>query len=343
MVLDARTLDLAPVAAELVAGLADPRFVPELPAAQLEIVTPVCGDAAQVGRELAAAHRHLAECAGGALRFAGSGTHAFAAPVGPLSALPRYAAIAEEYEWAARQSIVFGQHVHVCLRGAERVMAVHDALRSYLPELAALAGNAPFLGGRDTGLASVRPKVAEAYPRQGIPPAFVTWEAYADLLAWGARGGAVPEPTYLWWEVRPHPRFATLEIRVLDAPTTAAQAAGLAAVVRALVAWLADRWDQGRPLPVHDGVRIAENRWRALRHGLGGRMLDLDTGEEEPTRRRVAQLMDVLEPVAAAQGDAMPFGDARSLCACSGAERQRAVAASGGPAAVVAWQEEQFT
>jgi carboxylate-amine ligase len=327
MLLEPGTLALAPVAGAVVAATGgDPRFRQELPAAQVEIVTPVCATAGAIGRELLGARRALLAATGGRVRLAGAGTHPFAPAEGPTSHGARYDAIAAEYQWAARRGLAWGLHVHVAVPGSDRALAVHDALRSHLPELAALAGNAPFHEGRDTGLHSVRPKLAEGFPRQGIPPAHASWERFADLLAWGRRGGAVPEPSHLWWEVRLQPRLGTLEVRVFDQPATAGEAAALAAVVQALCAWLASRHDEDRLPAPGARERIEENRWRALRHGLDGELLDLVTGAPEPTRRRVARLLGTLEPVAAGLGAGDAFAGAWSLLERTGSDRQRAAA-----------------
>jgi carboxylate-amine ligase len=175
----------------------------------------------------------------------------------------------------------------------------------------------------------VRPKLAEGFPRQGIPPAFGSWAQLAELVAWGRRGGAFPDPSHLWWEVRLHARLGTVEVRVCDQPATAGEAAALAAVVQALCAWLAGRHDEGEPSPVHPRERIEENRWRALRHGLDGSFLDLATGDAQPARPRVAALLEALEPEAARLGSGTAFAGAWSLLERTGAERQRAVAAAG--------------
>ena len=174
---------------------------------------------------------------------------------------------------------MFGLHVHVAVRGADRALAVHNALRSYLPELAALAGNAPLHGGRDTGLASLRPKLCDLLPRQGVPPAWGSWEERADFERWGRRGGVFPGAGEPWYELRPHDEVGTIELRVPDSQSTPEEAAGVIAFAAGLVAWLAERHDAGESLPVHDHSRIVENRWRAMRHGLGGSLLDLDSGE----------------------------------------------------------------
>jgi len=335
MLLEPGSLDLAPVAGDVVEALGgDPRFRRELPAAQLEIVTPVCRHAGEVGAVLLEARRDLRAATAGWVLLAGAGTHPCAPAEGPTSPGERYDEIAREYQWAARRGLAWGLHVHVAIPGSGRALAVHDALRAHLPELAALAGNAPFHEGRDTGLHSVRPKLAEAFPRQGIPPAFGSWAQLAKFLTWGRRGGAFPDGTHLWWEVRLHPRLGTLEVRVCDQPATAAEAAALAATVQALCAWLAARHDAGEILPVLPRELIEENRWRALRHGLAGDLLDLETGEPEPARERVGRLLATLEPEAARLGSGAAFAQTWELLEHTGSERQRAAAVAG---AAVGW------
>ena len=145
------------------------------------------------------------------------------------------------------RQLVFGLHVHVAVRGADRALAVHNALRSYLPELAALAGNAPLHDGRDTGLASLRPKLSELLPRQGVPPAFASWEERAELERWGRRGGVFPAAGEPWWELRAHDEHGTIELRVPDTQSTPEEAAGVLALAAALIATLAGRHDAGEP------------------------------------------------------------------------------------------------
>lgn len=344
MVLDRRTLDLAPRAADVLDALGDDgRFCAELPAAQLEIVSPVCVHTGAIGRALLTARRDAAEAAAPmGLVLAGSGTHPFAPAEGVMSAGPRYAAIVDEYRWAARRAMSWGLHVHVAVPGADRALAVHDALRSYLPWLGAIAVNAPFHAGTDTGLASVRPKLSDGLPRQGIPPAFGTWAAYAQWLAWGARSNAFGA-SHLWWELRLHPTFGTLELRVCDQPATAARSATLAAVIQALCAWLAARHDDGERLPCDPTERIDENRWRALRDGSSGTLLDLDTGAGRSTSEGLAELLATIRPFATGLGSVGAFDEVDELLCTPGADRQRAAAReAGGLRAVVAAQAEAF-
>lgn len=338
MLLDAATLDLAPRAPEVLERLGgDPRFKLELPAAQLEIVVPPQPSVPAAASALAAGRRELAAAAGDGLRLAGGGVHPFAAPEGPLNPGPRYEATADEYGVVAHRQLVFALQVHVAIRGADRALAVYNALRSYLPELAALAANAPFHAGRDTGLASVRPLISQQLPRQGVPPVLPSWEAYAQALAFVAWGGG----GRWWWELRPHPQHGTLELRVPDTQPTVAEAAAVAAVAHALPVWLAERHDAGEALPVHETWRIEENRWSACRWGVEGELRDLDSGASEPTRARLHALLDRLEPIAARLGCAAELAAARELVQRNGALRLRE-AAAGDAAAAARWLMERY-
>jgi glutamate---cysteine ligase / carboxylate-amine ligase len=343
MLLDPETLDLLPAAARVRAELGETVSLrTELPAAQVETASPVCATIGEAAAALADSRRRLAAGIEGWARLASAGTHPFADPEGELIDDPKYAHLIEEFPWVLPRQLVFGLHVHVAVRGADRALAVHNALRSYLPELAALAGNAPLHAGRDTGLASLRPKICDLLPRQGVPPAWSSWEERAGFERWGHRGGVFPGAGEPWYELRPHDEVGTIELRVPDSQSTAEDAAGVIAFAAGLVAWLAERHDAGEPLPVHDHGRIVENRWRAMRHGLGGSLLDLDSGEPQPTRARIVALIDALAPAAERLGGAAELEHARTLAARNGAERQRALAAQGGVRGVVEWLAGAF-
>lgn len=314
MLLDAETLDLAPHAAEVVEALDDKRFKIEMPAAQLEIVTAPHPTVAEAAAELARARADLAAAVVGRFRLAGAGAHPFAAGSGPLNPGPRYEAIEAEYASVARRQLVFGLHVHVAVHGADRALAVYNALRSYLPPLAALAANAPFHEGQDSGLASVRSRLSGLLPRQGVPPALDSFEAYAEALRWCG----LDDPRQWWWELRLHPVFGTVEVRVPDTQSTVEETAAVASVVHALVQRLADA---GERLPAAESWRIDQNRWSACRHGVEGEMTDLATGERRPTRELLADL------------GARPTDRAR---------RQREVAAERGLHGLVDWLADQF-
>jgi glutamate---cysteine ligase / carboxylate-amine ligase len=342
--LDPATHELSERGPELLQLLGGPgRFQLELPAAQLELVTRPHTDVPAAIAELADARRELLDGAGGHVVPAAAGVHPFSPEEGRLNDGARYERTEAEYGRLARRQLVSALQVHVAVGGAERTLGVYNALREHLPELAALAANAPFHGGADTGLASVRPKLSEGLPRQGVPPAFESWDELAGELAWGEASGALPEPALWWWELRPHLTHGTLELRVPDTQTTIAEAGAVAAVAHALVVWLAERHDAGElgaPAPTW---RISENRWWACRHGVEGQLADLGSGERTATRAVLHALLDRLEPVTERMGAAAELETARSLVERNGALRQREVAANGGVRALGPWLAERFS
>jgi carboxylate-amine ligase len=345
MLLDAGTLELAPRAVEVLRALdGDPRFKLELPAAQLELLTSPAATVAGALGELRAARADLAAATDGlGLRVAGAGTHPFSAGLGELNSGSRYDMTRADYGLIAEAQLVFGLHVHVAVGDADATIAIHDALRSWLPELAALGAAAPYYAGRDTGLASVRPEISGLLPRQGIPPVLGSIEEFAAQLAWGAAAGAVPEPRRWWWELRPHPRYGTLEVRVCDTQADARGAGAIAAVVQALVAELGARHAAGELAPAAATWRIDENRWSACRHGLRGQMADLRSGRREPTAERVGRLLGELRPAARELGCDAELADAILLLDAGGeATRQRAVGAERGVRGLTAWLAERF-
>src|SRR3954447_5549671 len=263
LLVDPETLELVPAVDAALALLpGDDRFTRELRPSQLETISGVCATAAEACRELATARRDLIDATDGRWRLLACGTHPFSVSWGSITRGDRYRQIADEYTWAAQRSLACGLHVHVAVRGADRALAVYNALRSYLPELAALSANSAFFEGRDTGMSSIRPKLNEAFPRSGIPPAFRSWDDLVRFVEWGRSGGLFPDATHFWWEMRPHATHGTIEIRVADTQTFVGDASALIALIQALVARLRERHDAGERLPVHETFWITENAWR---------------------------------------------------------------------------------
>jgi carboxylate-amine ligase len=315
----------------------DPRFVRELKNTQIELVTPVAGNALGAALLAARARADLADSLGGELYALASGAYPGSGTSGDVTVGKRYEQIADEYVSAAAQSLPCGQHVHVAVPGADRALAVYNASRSFLPELGALAANSPFLDAADTGLASSRRSLNDAFHRTGVPPAFSSWDEFAAYVAWGRGGGLFPDATHFWWELRPHVGHGTLEFRVADTQTRLEDSFAVAACCQALVAWLAERYDSGEPLPSHDTFRIEENAWRGMRYGVRGWMVDLDTGEPTPTRDRIAAMLDAVAPSARRLGVEAGVLTARALLLDNGADRQRAVASVHGVDGLIRW------
>jgi glutamate---cysteine ligase / carboxylate-amine ligase len=329
--LDPETLDLRPNAREVLERVdGDPRFKLELPASQLEIVTPPSPDVATAVASLAAARRDLAEAAAPYGPLMTAGAHPFTDEIGVVTDDPRYVRTLAEYGERARRQLVSGLHLHVSLGGADRTLAVYNAMRSHLPELAALAANAPLLGGRDTGLASVRPTIAVYLQRQGIPPHIPSWEWFADALSWGEASDTVPDPRRWWFELRLHPTYGTLELRVPDAQSSIDDLHGVAAFAHGLIHSLAARFDAGEELACADEWRIGENRWAAMRNGVEGTLADLVIGERMNTRELLHARLDALP-------DTPGLRHARALVRANGAIRTRAVAADAGVRGVAEW------
>jgi carboxylate-amine ligase len=314
MVLDPETLNLTPRAPDVLALVdGDRRFQPELPAAQVEIVGAPAPTVDAAAAQLAVARADLARAAGEIARFAGGGVHPFAPARGVLSDGERYDRLFAEFGSVLRRQLVFGLHVHVAVSGAQRALAVYNAVREHLPALAALGAGAPFYEGRDTGLASVRPKLCDLLPRQGIPPVLTSWAAYAEALAWGGRTGPFAARRW-WWEARVNPVVGTIEVRVADAQATVADTAALAGVVHALIATLVARHDAGElpaePVPTW---RIAENRWSACRAGVDGVWVDARSGSLTTMRECLHELLEQLEPAARELACAEQLAAARDL------------------------------
>jgi len=343
MLLDAESYALVPKGEEVLGSLGgDPRFKLELPAAQLEIVTGSHRRVSDAIGELLAGRIDLHAAMDGRTRPSAAGVHPVSPLLGALNPGPRYERLAKEFGALARLQLVCALQIHIAVGGPARTLAVHNALRSYLPDLAALAANAPFLEGRDTGLASVRPKICELLPRQGVPPPIESWTAFAAALRWGRDAGTVPKSASWWWELRPHLRFGTLELRVPDAQTTVQEAAGIAAFAHCLVASLAERFDQGESLRVDPSWRIAENRWRAARDGVEAEFADLLTGDRIPASTRLLVLIDGFEPIARRLACVGELDLVRTMVAANGATRQREAGARLGVAALPGWLADRW-
>jgi glutamate---cysteine ligase / carboxylate-amine ligase len=340
MLLSPRDLQLAPRAQEVL-GLVDgdPRFKLEMPASQLEILTSPVSDIRTVEAELRAARGELAGRCERVAVVAAAGTHPCSPGVGEINSTPRYQELIDRYGAIARRQLVCALQAHVAVGNADRALAVYNALRSYLPLLAALAANAPFYEGGDTGFASIRPKIAELLPRQGIPPAFASWESYARTLGCER---ALPDLRNWWWELRLHAGYGTLELRVPDAQSTAAEAAAIAGVAQCLVAWLGGRHDAGETLAIAPSWRIEGNRWSAAHDGVDGAMVDLETGGRRSTRAWLSELLDQLTPTARRLGAEQAIERARALADANGAILQRRAAGLRGPRAAVSWLVERF-
>jgi carboxylate-amine ligase len=253
------------------------------------------------------------------LAFGATGTHPFSDyREQPIIDTEHYRRVEEGLKYVAWRNNTFSLHVHVGVRGADRAVQTCDRLREVLPLLLAISANSPLLDGRDSGLHSVRTQIfTKSFPRCGVPDAFGGWDEFHRYLELLQRTGGIVEYTQVWWSVRPHIAFGTVEVRICDAQTTATEAEALAALMVACVAQAARDVDEGVPAVDLPGRLIEENLWRAIRYGLDGRMIDFERGEEYPAAELPSRLLAWTAPVRA------ELGLEPALPELNGAQRQR--------------------
>ena len=307
-IVDPRTLELEHRFEEVMAACRRDEVLAEaaageLIAAEIEIRSGRSETFAEAVERQVERRARLFELVGGmGLALAATGTHPWADYLDQrIIDTPHYNRLRQELGWVAQRNNTWSLHLHMGVRGADRAIAVCDRLRELLPLLLAVSANSPFLDGRDTGLHSVRSEIfTRTFPRCGVPSPFVDWSTYAGFVDTLRRAGSVIESTQLWWSVRPHHSFGTVEVRICDAQTRGEESFALAELIAACIAQAALDYDdggyegKGRLLADRE---IEENLWRAIRHGAGGRMIDFrHGGEEVPTRTVLEQVLVWSEP-----------------------------------------------
>ena len=284
-------------------------LVGELIASEVEVRTGRCETFADAATVMVERRRQLLELAGRLdLALCAAGTH----PWSPwqeqrIIDTPHYRRNDEVLRYVVWRNNTFGLHVHVGIKGADRALLVTNALRGFLPDLLACSGSSPFVEGVFTYLHSARTEVfTRMFPRCGVPDAFRDWAEYEEYVRFLYRTGSITEHTQLWWSVRPHFAFPTVELRICDGQPELGESQALAAFMYALTARIARAIDEGEDLPDHPHRLIEENLWRAIRHGLSGELIDLRSGDVMPARARIEQLLQWTMPVAEELGVA-PF------------------------------------
>jgi glutamate---cysteine ligase / carboxylate-amine ligase len=324
-ILDPETLDLLPrfealrdaaqddeVLRESVAG--------ELISSEIEIISGVGAD---VHHALARQHdrrkRLFALASAQGVALAATGTHPWADyREQPIIDTEHYRRVEEGLRYVAWRNNTFSLHIHLGVRDLDRAVRVCDRLREVLPQLLAISANSPYIDGRDSGLQSARTQsFTKSFPRCGVPDAFGGWPAYREYIEFLQRTNSIVEFTQVWWSVRPHFRFGTVEVRICDAQASAPESDALAALMVACVAQARRDVDEGVPYVDPPPRLIEENMWRAIRFGLDGRLIDLRRGEEYPAREAIERLAAWTAPVRTELGIDLVFPER------NGAQRQR--------------------
>jgi carboxylate-amine ligase len=301
----------------------DEHLVGELIASEAEVRTGKCADFGEAAARMAERRAQLQALARElGLQLGATGTHPWARWQDQrIIDTPHYRRNDEILRYVVWRNNTFGLHVHVGIRGGDRAIAVHNALRCFLPELLALSASSPFVEEVDSGLHSARTQIfTRTFPRCGIPDPYDGWHGFEDYVAFLYRTGSITEHTQLWWSVRPHLAYPTVELRIMDGQPDLGEAQSLAALSYALAARCARAVDEGERLPDVPRRLLEENLWRAIRHGLSGELIDFERGEAVPARARLEQLVDWVAPVA----DEIGVSQHLAVPAQNPAERQRA-------------------
>ncbi|MFN2608951.1 MAG: glutamate--cysteine ligase, partial [Acidimicrobiales bacterium] len=298
----------------------------------------ICTTVAEARDDLAASIKELAvltDARGLALMC--SGSHPFSDWHDQhVSPNPRYHTLVDEMAWVARRLQIFGVHFHVGVRSAEKAIAIANALNAYIPHFLALSASSPFWAGRDTGMASSRTTVFESLPTAGLPYQLSGWAEFEEFMGTLVAARAIKGIREVWWDIRPHPDFGTIELRICDGIPTLHEVAALAALAQCLVEWLDGRLDAGETLPVPREWVVRQNKWRAARHGLEADVIDGDDGRLASLRASVRDLVAELAPVAARLECAEELAaNLATLDAGPSYHRQRRVVAAGGTLADV--------
>jgi carboxylate-amine ligase len=314
---DAATAD--PVLAESISG--------ELIASEIEIRSGRGEDlAAAIAAQRDRRRRLFALAADHGVSLAATGTHPWSDyREQQIIDTEHYRRVEEGLKYVAWRNNTFSLHVHVGIRGADRAVLVCDMLRPVLPVLLAISANSPFLDGRNSGLHSARTQIfTKSFPRCGVPDPYGSWDAFAAYVDFLVRTRSVVEYTQLWWSIRPHFSFGTVEVRICDAQTRADESEGLAALIVACVAQAARVVDAGAVRADHPPRMIEENLWRAVRHGLDGELIDLDRQKTYPAAEALPRLLEWTAPARSELGIEV------MLPSLNGAQRQRRMSDAGG-------------
>ena len=340
---DGVTGDLVSASNELLAEMSEgfpdndhPKAKHELFQSTVEIITGVCETPAQARLDLAETFGELhATAARRGLKIISSGTHPFGvARNQDVSPNPRYHELVEAMQWPARRLLICGQHIHVGVQDGERAISIINEMVRHLPIFLALSASSPYFEGEDSGLSSARSKVFESLPTAGLPPQISGWVDFESFMSTLIDSECISSIREVWWDIRPHPDFGTIEFRMCDSPHTLTEVTALAGLAQTLVAWADDLIDRGQlPAPPREWT-VRENRWLAARYGIDASLIVEAAGAGKPERRPIREL--VAELIAELSPTADRLGTHEELAAVeriiehgSGSMRQRRLVEAG--------------
>ncbi len=315
MLLDAETFDLVQHIDTVLAAVAghelETRINAELMQSVIEIATPVCRTAGDVDTWLRKLRSYVCELGREqGLRVGSAGTHPFSLfERQRITARDRYRNMVDQMQYIARRELIFGLHVHVAVDDPDTSIAVMNGLQVDIPILLGLSGSSPFWRGEPTGFSSIRQMVFAAFPRSGLPPRFRDYAEYAEVVGQLEKTGCIADYTHIWWDVRPHPKWGTVEVRICDAVTRVEDAVALAAYCQALVKFYSERHESGDEVVAPHRMLTSENKWLAARYGLQAPLMDLETGR----RNRVALAQLVRRRLKEIEPHARELGSEREL------------------------------
>ncbi|TMK66868.1 MAG: carboxylate-amine ligase [Actinobacteria bacterium] len=296
MIVDAETLELNNSIETMLEALpqTEGEIKPELMESVLEIATNPCKNTREAGIQLRDLRRLTQRTAAEhGLAIGSAGTHPFAMWEDQrIVARPRYRDLVAALRFVARQELIFGVHVHIGVDDPEKAVHVANGMRVHVPLLLALSANSPFWRADATGLLSTRTPIFRAFPRVGIPPTYKNFDDYSRRVGFMVESGAIEDYTYLWYDVRPHPNFGTVEIRAMDGQTRLEHTLALAALVQAMVKELCEHFESGEELSSYPYEMLDENKWLAARHGLDGELVDLPSVDRVSTKDLVRRVRD---------------------------------------------------
>ena len=269
----------------------------ELHQSVVEVGTPICADIRDAREQIARNRREalkVAENVG--MRLAAASTHPFSHWMDqPISEGKRYQEILGEFQELARTNLIFGLHVHVGIADREEAIAVLNSARYFLPHILALSTSSPFMEGRDTGLKSIRNLIFKRFPRSGMPGTFSSYQEFLSFQSMLVKTGCIDDGRRIWWDIRPHPQFSTLEYRICDLPPLVDEVVAIAALIQAVTAFLIKLHRSNLAWRVYRRELVEENKWRAMRYGIDAKMIDFGKQKEIPLRELIHELLGILE------------------------------------------------